>query len=110
MSKFIQKDQDTSFSKKDQVTLQRKKKNLLLKKPFLKNLFGLCQRIKLHPSGETHVNRKTCVKQQTTSMVLPLAADKEMRGVSTGRASFDEEVLTGSGRIKLLAFRVLFIK
>ena len=46
------------------------------------------QRIKLHPSGEMHVKEKNCIKQQTTSIVL-LAANKEMLGLSTGRASLD---------------------
>lgn len=63
-------------------------KNLPFKKLFLKNLFNMYQRIKLHPSGEMHVKLKNCIKQQTTSIVL-LAANKEMLGVSTGRASLD---------------------
>lgn len=86
VSKPVQRDQDTSFWKKDEVILQQK--NLPLKKLFLKNLFSMYQRIKLLPSGEAHVKKKNCIKQQTTSIVL-LAANKEMLGVSTGRASFD---------------------
>lgn len=39
-------------------------KNLLLKKLFLKNLFNMYQRIKLHPSGETHVKKKTALNSK----------------------------------------------
>lgn len=82
MSKPIQKDQDTSFWKEDEVILQQKSAS---KKAISKKSVQYISKNQITPIWRDACEKKNCIKQQTTSIAL-LAANKEMLGASTGRS------------------------